>query len=88
MGYAETSAPPNKLKDVNTVTSRLESLLGRLDKVGHKLFITADRILGPSPSPTGESTSGTEGGIRQGIDRAHELVTIIECQLDRLGDGL
>lgn len=79
------NAPPVTAKD--SVTTRLESLIGRLDKLNHRLEMTVDRILGPTPRPA-DDTAQTTDCIRRGLDRAHELVSYCESQLDRLADGL
>ena len=79
-------AESNKIKD--SVTTRLESLLGRLDKLHHRMSSTVDRIIGPSPRPAEQDSIGNTDCLRRGIDRAHELVNLIENEFDRLGDGL
>ena len=84
MEYAtKTSAPPK-----DSVTTRLESLLGRLDKANHRLAGTVDRILGPVPRPAEDKDQPSHDCVRRGIDRAHELMTVYESELDRLGDNL
>jgi len=76
-----------RTKQKDSVTTRLESLLGRLDKVHHRLSGSVDRIIGPSPRPA-DGADPSHECLRRGIDRAHELVNMIESELDRLNDGL
>jgi hypothetical protein len=84
---AEYNKLPNTAPK-DSVTTRLESLLGRLEKAHHRLSNVVDRILGPSPRPADNDVQQDSGCLRRGIDRGHELVGALESELDRLGDGL
>lgn len=78
----KTSTPPK-----DSLTTRLESLLGRLEKANHRLSITVDRLIGPTPRPA-DGVEPNSDCIRRQIDRGHELMNAYESELDRLGDQL
>lgn len=78
-------APSTSPKD--SLTTRLESLLGRFEKNNHRLSSVVDRLIGPSPRPA-EDKDINHDCLRRAIDRGHELMNAYESELDRLGDSL
>jgi hypothetical protein len=81
--YAKGPSPTTK----DSLTTRLESLLGRLEKNNHRLSNVVDRLIGPSPSQVQEKDTNHDC-LRRAIDRGHELMNAYESELDRLGDSL
>lgn len=86
MGY-DTSTSPKRGPE-GGLCARTDHLLERLSKIQVRVSMVTDRLIGTAPSEVDGDNKVSSVTIQNNINIAHNLITRIDTELDRLEGGL